>query len=290
MNILGKVHNQTREVITGTAQDDLIYPMGGWDFVDGGAGFDTVVVLGKSTQFKIVTELGNTYIDALSGASAQTERTQLVNVEQVQFTDKTISLLVNDIIKGQPGTDFFDGGVGIDTVVYSGPLEQYTLKKSSARFVVSESTGSDDTDYLTSIERLQFSNAKLALDLDGHAGDAVKIIGSLLGPKFIEDKPLVGVVLGLLDQNYTKTQIASLGLSTPLYQSLAGSASNEDFVKYVFNNVVGRPPKPDELNTYLSMLSQGSTQAELAVLAGDTDLNSSNIGLIGLSLNGLSYL
>ena len=289
MNILGKVHNQTREVITGTAQDDLIYPMGGWDFVDGGAGFDTVVVLGKSTQFKIVTELGNTYIDALSGASAQTERTQLVNVEQVQFTDKTISLLVNDIIKGQPGTDFFDGGVGIDTVVYSGPLEQYTLKKSSARFVVSESTGSDDTDYLTSIERLQFSNAKLALDLDGHAGDAVKIIGSLLGPKFIEDKPLVGVVLGLLDQNYTKTQIASLGLSTPLYQSLAGSASNEDFVKYVFNNVVGRPPQTDELNTYLSMLSQGSTQAELAVLAADTELNALRIDLVGLVQHGIAY-
>ena len=290
MNILGKVHNQTREVITGTAQDDLIYPMGGWDFVDGGAGFDTVVVLGKSTQFKIVTELGNTYIDALSGASAQTERTQLVNVEQVQFTDKTISLLVNDIIKGQPGTDFFDGGVGIDTVVYSGPLEQYTLKKSSARFVVSESTGSDDTDYLSSIERLQFSNAKLALDLDGHAGDAVKIIGSLLGPKFIEDKPLVGVVLGLLDQNYTKTQIASLGLSTPLYQSLAGSASNEDFVKYVFNNVVGRPPQTDELNTYLSMLSQGSTQAELAVLAADTELNALRIDLVGLVQHGIGYL
>ena len=289
MNILGKVHNQTREVITGTAQDDLIYPMGGWDFVDGGAGFDTVVVLGKSTQFKIVTELGNTYIDALSGASAQTERTQLVNVEQVQFTDKTVSLLVNNIIKGQPGTDFFDGGVGIDTVVYSGPLEQYTLKKSSARFVVSESTGSDDTDYLTSIERLQFSNAKLALDLDGHAGDAVKLIGSLLGPKFIEDKSLVGVVLGLLDQNYTKTQIASLGLSTPLYQSLAGSTGNEDFVKYVFNNVVGRPPQPDELNTYLNMLSQGSTQAELAVLAADTEINALRIDLVGLVQHGLTY-
>ena len=134
MNILGKVHNQTREVITGTPQDDLIYPMGGWDYVDGGAGFDTVVVLGKSTQFKIVTELGNTYIDALSGASALTERAQLVNVEQVQFTDKTVSLLINDIIKGQPGTDFFDGGVGIDTVVYSGPIEQYTLKKVNTKF------------------------------------------------------------------------------------------------------------------------------------------------------------
>ena len=290
--ILGKLYNQTKEVLVGTADDDTIYPGGGWDVVDGGDGFDTVVIVGSSTQFKIVFDNGVTYIDSLSGASASTERTQLTNVEQVEFvTDrKKVSLVVNDSFKGQPGIDYFDGGLGLDTVVYSGPLEQYTLKKSSARFVVSESTGSDDTDYLSSIERLQFSNAKLALDLDGHAGDAVKIIGSLLGPKFIEDKPLVGIVLGLLDQNYTKTQIASLGLSTPLYQSLAGSASNEDFVQYVFNNVVGRPPKPDELNTYLNLLSQGSTQAELAVLAGDTELNALRIDLVGLVQHGIGYL
>jgi hypothetical protein len=60
-------------------------------------------------------------------------------------------------------------------------------------------------------------------------------------------------------------------------------------VKYVFNNVVGRPPKPDELNTYLSMLSQGSTQAELAVLAGDTELNALRIDLVGLVQHGLTY-
>ncbi len=147
----------------------------------------------------------------------------------------------DDFIYPMGGLDFVDGSAGFDTVVCSGTLEQYTLKKLSARFLVSESTGSDDTVYLTSIERLQFSIAKLALDLDEHAGDAVKIVCKLLGSKFIEDKPLVGIVLGLLDQNYTKTQIASFGLSTPLFQSLAGSSSNEDFVKYLFNNVEGRP-------------------------------------------------
>ncbi len=46
--------------------------------------------------------------------------------------------------------------------------------------MVSEPYGIDDTDFLTSIERLIFSNAKVALDLDGHAGDAVKLIGWLL--------------------------------------------------------------------------------------------------------------
>ena len=104
--ILGKLHNQTREVLTGTAMDDTIYPGGGWDVVDGGDGFDTVVIVGRSTQFKLVFDNGVTYIDALSGASAMTERAELKNIEQIQYLDKTVSLVVNDTFKGQPGIDF----------------------------------------------------------------------------------------------------------------------------------------------------------------------------------------
>ncbi len=65
-----------------------------------------------------------------------------------------------------------------------------------------------DNNYLTSLGRFQFGNAKLALDLGG-SGDAVKLIGGLLGPKFIEGKPLAGVVLELLGLNYTKTQMVT---------------------------------------------------------------------------------
>jgi hypothetical protein len=288
--ILGQLHNQTREVLTGTAMDDTIYPGGGWDVVDGGDGFDTVVIVGRSTQFKLVFDNGVTYIDALSGASAMTERAQLNNVEQIQYLDKTVSLVVNDTLKGQPGTDFFDGGLGLDTLVYSGPIDRYTINKSGNRYVVSEPTGSDDTDYISNIERLQFSNGKLALDLDGNAGDAARLIGTLLGPSYVKDKALAGLVIGLLDQNYSSEAIASMGLGTSMYLGLAGSGSNEAFVKHVFKNVVGRPPADAELQTYVGMLSSGTSQAALAVMAADTEFTAGQIGLTGLMLNGWEFL
>ena len=290
MLVLGKLHNQTRELLTGSSQDDTIYPGGGWDIVDGGDGFDTVVIIGRSTEFKIVVDSGITYIDALSGASALTERAQLNNVEQIQFLDKTVSLVVNDVIKGQPGTDFFDGGLGLDTVVYSGPQERYTINKSGNRYVVSEPTGSDDTDYLSNIERLQFSNGKVALDLAGNAGEAARLIGALLGPTYVKDKALAGIVIGLLDQNYTPQTIAALGLNTSMYVGLAGSASNEDFVKHVFKNVIGRGPGEAELQTYVGMLSTGTSQAALAVMAADTEFTAAQIGLTGLMLHGWEFL
>lgn len=275
----------------GTPDDDIIYPGGGWDVVEGGAGVDTVVIIGKSSQFKLVLENGVTYIDALSGASAMTERAQLVNVEFVQFLDKTISLEVNDVYQGQPGTDFFDGGLGKDTVVYAGPLERYTVNKSGNRFIVSEPTGSDDTDYLTNIERLQFSNAKLALDVaNGPLADGARLIGALLGPAYVKDKALAGIVIGLMDQQYTPEFVASLGLATPMYLAMAGSNSNVDFVKHVFNNVVGRQPLAQELNIYVAMLENGSsTQASLAVMAASTDLNAARIDLVGLVQHGWEY-
>ena len=288
--ILGKLHNQTREVLVGTPDDDTIYPGGGWDVVDGGGGFDTVVIIGRSSQFKLVFDSGVTYIDALSGASAMTERAQFNNVEQVQFLDKTVSLVVNDTIKGQPGTDFFDGGLGIDTVVYNGPQERYSITKSGNRYVVSEPTGSDDTDYLSNIERIQFSNGKVALDLGGNAGQAARLIGALLGPSFIKDKALAGVVLGLIDQDYSIESIANLGLNTSFYLALAGSTKHEDFVNHVFRNVVGRPPEAIEQKTYVDMLNAGTSQAALAVMAAGTEFTASQIGLTGLTSHGWDFI
>lgn len=290
MIILGKMHNQTKEILVGTADNDTIYPGGGWDIVDGGDGIDTVVIIGRSTEFKIIFDNGVTYIDALSGASAMTERAQLTNIEQVQFLDKTVSLVVNDTIKGSPGIDFFDGGLGLDTVVYSGPQERYTINKIGNRYVVSEPTGSDDTDYLSNIERLQFSNGKVALDVEnGNAGEAAKLIGALLGPTYVKDKTLTGIVINLLDQKYSSDTIANLGLATPMYLSMAGSGSNTDFVKQVFNNVVGRPPTPSESSTYVNMLDAGTSQSALALMAAHTDLNAARINLVGLIQHGLEF-
>jgi Ca2+-binding RTX toxin-like protein len=290
--ILGKLHNQTREVLVGTADDDTIYPGGGWDVVEGGNGIDTVVIIGRSSQFKLVVESGVTYIDALSGASAMTERAQLINVELVQFLDKTVSLVVNDTFQGQPGTDFIDGGLGTDTVVYSGPIERYTVNKSGNRYIVSEPTGSDDTDYLTNIERLQFKESKLALDItNGPVAIGARLIGALLGPTFVKDKALASIVIGLMDQNYSAENVVTLGLATPLYLGMAGSSNNVDFVKQVFSNVVGRPPLANELNIYVGMLENGTaTQVSLAVMAANTDLNAARIDLVGLIQHGWEFV
>ena len=282
--ILGKLYNQTREVLVGTADDDTFYPGGGWDVVEGGLGIDTVVVIGRSSQFKIVIENDVAYIDALSGASASTERTELKNVELVQFLDKTINLVANDTFKGQPGTDLFDGGLGTDTVVYSGPLKQYTVIKSGNRYIVSEPTGSDDTDYLTNIERLKFSDKSIALDLDGNAGTTAKILGAVFGKESVLNKSYVGIGLSFLDAGWTYDNLAGLALDA------AGAKTNDQIVNLLWTNVIGSKPTEAEKQPFIALLENGMSAGALAHLAADTSFNTTNINLVGLAQTGIEYI
>ena len=282
--ILGKLYNQTREVLVGTADDDTFYPGGGWDVVEGGLGIDTVVVIGRSSQFKIVIENDVAYIDALSGASASTERTELKNVELVQFLDKTINLVANDTFKGQPGTDLIDGGLGTDTVVYSGPLKQYTVNKSGNRYIVSEPTGSDDTDYLTNIERLKFSDKSIAIDLDGNAGTTAKILGAVFGKESVSNKSYVGIGLSFLDAGWTYDNLAGLALDA------AGAKTNDQIVSLLWTNVIGSKPTAADKQPFIALLENGMSSGALAHLAADTSLNATNINLVGLAQTGIEYI
>jgi len=282
--ILGKLYNQTREVLVGTVDDDTFYPGGGWDVVDGGLGIDTVVVIGRSSQFKLILDNGVTYIDALSGASASTERTELINVELVQFLDKTVNLVANDTFKGQAGTDLFDGGLGTDTVVYSGPLEQYTVKKSGNSYIVSESTGSDGTDYLYNIERLKFKNKSLAIDIDGNAGTTAKILGAVFGKESVSNKSYVGIGLNFLDTGWTYDNLAGLALDA------AGAKTNDQIVSLLWTNVIGTKPTAADKQPFITLLENGMTAGALAHLAADTNFNTTNINLIGLAQTGIEYI
>jgi len=282
--ILGKLYNQTREVLVGTADDDTFYPGGGWDVVDGGLGIDTVVVIGRSSQFKLVLDNGVTYIDALSGASASTERTELINVELVQFLDKTVNLVVNDTFKGQAGTDLFDGGLGTDTVVYSGPLVQYTVNKSGSRYIVSEPTGSDGTDYLTNIERLKFKDKFIAIDLDGNAGTTAKILGAVFGKESVLNKSYVGIGLSFLDAGWTYDNLAALVLDA------AGAKTNDQIVSLLWTNVIGTKPTAADKQPFIALLENGMMAGALAHLAADSSFNTTNINLVGLAQTGIEYI
>ncbi|MDZ7589935.1 MAG: Ig-like domain-containing protein [Rubrivivax sp.] len=204
--------------------------------------------------------------------------------------DTMAGLAGSDTLTGGAGNDDLDGGAGIDVAVYSGQRAAYGVHSTAGGWSVIDNVGADGHDGLTGIERLQFSDARLALDLDGNAGSVARLLGALFGAQAMEDSVLVGQYLSLLDNGASDEQMAAVAVASERFAQLAGSHGNTDFVRLVYTNVFGVAPSAAELATYVPLLDGGTlTQAALALLAAHTAQNAARIDFGGLSQNGLAY-
>jgi hypothetical protein len=204
----------------------------------------------------------------------------------------------HDRLISTAAAETIDGAAGIDTLVYGGNRAGFTLARTGTGtgtgFSVEGISGSEGTDTLVNVERLEFADKKLALDLDpsGHAGLAVEFIG-LLAPGMVNTPSVVGLILGLFDQGQTMHEVCQLALDAGLVNSIAGSASNQALAALVFRNLTGSEADAatiDVLVSYIDGRSASFSQADfMATLAG-FGINQEHIGLVGLQQTGIEYI
>ncbi len=77
--------------------------------------------------------------------------------------DAIVGGTADDVLQGRQGDDSINGGAGIDTAVFAGAREIYTVAKVGAGWQVATTTGTDGTDALQSIEMLRFSGSTVSL-------------------------------------------------------------------------------------------------------------------------------
>jgi len=189
-----------------------------------------------------------------------------------------------DILIGGIGNDTLDGGAGIDISIYSGNHAAYTVTKTFTGFTVSG--GTDATDTLTNVERLQFSDKKIALDLEGNAGITAKILGAVFGAATLTNTSYVGIGLNLLDGGMTYQDLTLLALNA----RLGAGFSNTAEVNLLYQNLVGVLPSAADLSYLVGTITSGQfSQASLAVFAADHNLNTTNINLVGLAQTGIEF-
>ena len=188
--------------------------------------------------------------------------------------------------------DFIDGGTGIDTVVYSELKANFTW----AKFVVDPTPESGiepwegwsfNQDSLKNIERIEFEDSKLALDLDGNAGITAKILGAFLGASGIERTDLVGVGLDLLDSGTTYESFLQAALDAVFGPSPSGAT----LVNHFYGTLTGQSAPQSLIEQYGSLIDNGSlSPVSLAMQVAEYELNLQNIDLVGLSTTGIEYI
>ncbi len=184
--------------------------------------------------------------------------------------------------------DHIENGVA----VFTGHRESYTIVREDSGYHVS---GPQGTYTLSEVERIEFADGKVALDLapGAAAANAVKVIGAALGAENVRLHPdWVGTGLRLFDQGLSVLDASQFALGTVAYQSRMPSTSNDDFVEQVYANVVGRAPSAAEHQYYLGWLAGNGgsmTQAELLAFAAGTDANARQVDIAGLQTTGVEY-
>lgn len=190
-----------------------------------------------------------------------------------------------DSLVGLGGNDTLDGGDGLDTAVYSGPRSAYAIKLGTGATVQDKRiTGTTDgTDSLQNIERLKFADVNVATDLDGHAGQAAKLLGAVFGATSVANKQLVGIAISLLDAGMGYEELATAALT------VIGKSSPADTASLLWTNIFGVAPSVEQIAPLVDILNGGMSVGTLTVIVAETAFIAEKIDLIGLTQAGIEF-
>lgn len=267
------------------------------NFIWDGAGVDTIdaskvpsqVTLHLTPGFHDFIGESAGPIVSLPGQITVNFGTVIENIIGSAFNDSLFGSGENNVIMGNGGSDKIDGGLGLDIAVYREPASDMTItsSKDDAGLVTWEATNSKgDKDTLLNVERLYFSDTRLALDLDDHAGSTVKLLGALLGIDGVKKPSFIGIGLEYLDAGGTYEELMILAVShvfgeTPDSRTVVGT---------FYQNLTGRQAPEDVVATYARLLDVGELSVlSLSLQVADHEVNLSNIDIVGLSATGIEY-
>lgn len=274
---------------------DNIIDDGGMDTLDFSAltvGVDVNLTPGAYSSVGKIASGAN----ALANLTVSLDAT-IENVVGSPLADTVLGNAANNRITGGAGDDTLNGGAGGDTAVFSGARASYAVTKGASNIVVTHTGGTDGTDTLTQVERVQFSDVKVAYDsaLGESAGNSVLLLGAVLGNTLLQaKKPLIGIVAELFDTGIYSTQIlAGALMRLPIWGALANggadTATNTQIANYLLTTVNRAAPDAATLAAAVNAIDTqtGAAQGTFLGLLAESAANQLQVGLVGLAATGI---
>lgn len=208
---------------------------------------------------------------------------------------QAVSLTINNALNmtGTAGNDTFtmaagsaaiEGGAGLDTAVFAGVSDNYTLQRGVYGFTVRDSLG--NVDNLINVERIKFDDTMVALDINGSAGQIYRLYQAAFDR--VPDVGGLAFWLNHSDNGAPLIRIAEYFALNKEYIDLYANTSNEQFVTKLYEHVLNRAPEGAGYQFWLTNLGSGATDRdEVLTLFSESPENQALV--IGSIVNGIEY-
>lgn len=216
-------------------------------------------------------------------ANFGSEDTAYSTAETAIDSDDRIQL-AETIFENTAGADTFEGDAGLDTVNYMGSSVDYAVVKSESGFTVTQSQISD---VLSGIERINFDNASVALDINGaeSAGAAYRLYELF---DRTPDQAGLGYWIDQFDNGASLQEIAQSFIESNEFSNLYGSnLTDEAFVNTLYENILNRSADQSGLDYWVNDLANGASRA--AVLTGFTESSENQANTLTEIENGFQF-
>ena len=208
---------------------------------------------------------------------------EIENVIGGTGNDNLIGNLLANHFTGGAGDDFIEGAGGIDTAYYSDNKQNYTIETTDTTLITHNNSLLDGVDTLHNIERLQFNDTTLALDIEGNAGQAYRLYQAAFNRT--PDKKGLGFWINALDQGDTLKQVGFNFISSQEFTVLYGEDVTDNiFLSSLYDNVLHRA-----LDTagQIFWMNELQTQPRENVLIGFSESEENKLQVIGVIQDGI---
>jgi hypothetical protein len=190
----------------------------------------------------------------------------------------------NDLLAASGGGGLLDGQDGLDTAVFGGQRAAYLLAAGGTGYSLVD-IGSGSQTLLANVERLQFSDQNVALDIHGNAGEAYRLYQAAFNRT--PDKAGLGYWIDSLDHGHTLMDVAASFIGSAEFAGLYGAnASDTQFVQALYANVLHRAPDASGYDFWLHAL-QVAPRAE--VLIDFSESTENQVQVSGAIQDGIGY-
>lgn len=200
-----------------------------------------------------------------------------------------VALGGDDMYLSQGGSDYFDGGDGLDTFVLPDSLARvtsYTLENGTLTLHTSDAHNAQATPIILATERIEFSDALFALDTQGPSGDTpaghVWQAAALLHAAF-GTAPSQSALSQWTAQADASSGMGQLGQK--MIDAYAPGISSTALVAHLYETLTGHAPSAATVNEYASQIGAGktfATQGDAFAYAANLPDNAAEVaGLIG---------